>query len=103
MKTVVYDPAKRRIATLRRFGLTPPDYARILLSQNGACAICRRVPTNHALHVDHDHRTKEIRGLLCHRCNRGLGYFMAGCAEALAAYMTKPGTGWFMPKRKKKR
>lgn len=103
MKTVVYDPAKRRIATLRRFGLTPPDYARILLSQNGACAICRRVPTNHALHVDHDHRTNEIRGLLCHRCNRGLGYFSMTTAEALAQYMTQAPTGYVVPKRKRKR
>jgi hypothetical protein len=98
-----YDPVKRRVATLRRFGLGVPDYARILLSQDGVCAICRRPPTNYALHVDHDHRTNEIRGLLCHRCNRGLGYFAADCAAAIAAYLTKTGTGWFVPKKRRKR
>jgi hypothetical protein len=38
---------------------------------DGMCAICREAP---AVHVDHDHRTKEVRGVLCFNCNRGLGY-----------------------------
>ena len=98
-----YDPAKRRLATLKRFGLTPPDYARLFLSQDGKCAICRRVPSGRALDVDHDHRTREIRGLLCHRCNRGLGYFLPEHVELAADYLTKPGTGYVMPKKKRRR
>lgn len=98
-----YDPARRRAATLKRFGLTPPDYVRILLSQDGGCAICKRPPTARALDVDHDHQTGEIRGLLCHLCNRALGYLKPQYAAAVAEYMTKPGTGWFMPKRKRRR
>lgn len=36
------------------------------------CALCGRPPATTKLHRDHDHRTGMARGLLCHRCNRGL-------------------------------
>ena len=44
-------------------------------SANGLCAICSkpRGKRNHAL--DHDHATGKLRGILCQRCNVGLGYF----------------------------
>jgi len=42
----------------------------LLTRQNGNCAICLRRP---AVHVDHDHATANIRGMLCFRCNAGLG------------------------------
>lgn len=44
----------------------------ILESQMGLCAICKRPKK---LNVDHDHKTGEIRGLLCSRCNLGLASF----------------------------
>lgn len=43
---------------------------RILEAQDGVCAICHRPPGTRALHVDHDHRTGRIRGMLCYGCNR---------------------------------
>ncbi len=42
----------------------------MLAAQHGVCAICQTAP---AIHVDHDHRTGQIRGLLCFRCNAALG------------------------------
>src|ERR1035437_548445 len=43
--------------------------------QGGVCAICSGVPKKEKLHLDHNHGTREFRGLLCGDCNRGLGLF----------------------------
>lgn len=67
-----------RTANLKKYGLTPEQYDAILSAQGGVCAICKtnwmRGGYRH-LDVDHDHTTGKVRGLLCGRCNRGLGYF----------------------------
>jgi hypothetical protein len=76
--------AQRRIkkkAQLKRLhGLALEEYERLLVVQNGVCAICRRPETQTnrkggvlSLAVDHCHATDRIRGLLCARCNRMLG------------------------------
>jgi NAD-dependent SIR2 family protein deacetylase len=57
----------------RTFGLTLEAYEDLLALQHGACAVCNATPRRIALHVDHDHETGEIRGLLCFRCNNALG------------------------------
>ena len=54
-----------------RYGVSSAQLEWLKLQQGGLCAICREAP---AVHVDHDHRTKEVRGILCFNCNRGLGY-----------------------------
>jgi Recombination endonuclease VII len=55
-----------------RYGLTLDDVDRLLTSQAGVCAICgARDPQ----HVDHDHDSGRVRGLLCFNCNGGLGQF----------------------------
>ena len=74
-------PDRRRIQTLRRYGLSPEAFDALLLKQLGACAICGT--TGEQLDVDHDHRCcptekscgRCIRGLLCQRCNKGIGLF----------------------------
>lgn len=74
--------SKRR----QSFGITAKEFNEMLLRQNGLCAICKQPETSkinrgkngsktNSLSVDHDHRTGAIRGLLCGRCNRGVGFF----------------------------
>lgn len=60
----------------REYGITLADYNALLRKQAHRCAICRRPETVRSssgglrrLSVDHDHVTKTVRGLLCHRCN----------------------------------
>lgn len=59
---------------LRRTGVTVEQYQTKLLEQHGVCAICSGTDTK-ALAADHCHITGRFRGLLCSKCNRGLGYF----------------------------
>ena len=66
----------RNRALKTAYGLTEKDYDSMLSKQGGVCAICGRMPTEgHPLHVDHDHASGAIRGLLCKQCNTGLGNF----------------------------
>ena len=85
---------RRRKPTRRvQLGVTLEDYQRLLTAQGGVCAICGRPPREggRRLDVDHDHRTGAVRGLLDHRCNRGLGYFGDDPRrlEAAARYLRK--------------
>lgn len=62
------------------YGIDLATYNALLVVQGGVCLICGCPPrcgktSSSALHVDHDHKTGAIRGLLCGRCNPGLGYF----------------------------
>lgn len=83
----------------KRFGLTPQRYEAILKSQGGVCAICKGPETRatngktaprggkgYRLSVDHCHRVGVVRGLLCMRCNVGLGNFMDDPERLMAAY-----------------
>lgn len=61
-------------------GITVTEYEALLGAQDGRCAICQLEPrgagpANLHLHVDHDHRTGTIRGLLCRACNTSIGQF----------------------------
>lgn len=64
-----------RNATLRQFGITQEDYDKILQEQDGKCAICgvERNGSKENFCVDHDHETGKVRGLLCTKCNLGIG------------------------------
>lgn len=63
---------------LLRYGLTVDDYEDMLTAQEGKCAICGDTASGHEKHgrlcVDHDHVTGQVRGLLCHLCNAGIGF-----------------------------
>lgn len=67
---------KRRTDMSRALGISTGDYKRMYDEQGGLCAICRGPQIdNRMLGVDHNHQTNAIRGLLCNKCNGGLGYF----------------------------
>jgi hypothetical protein len=57
----------------KKRGITPDQYKGLLERQNGVCGICRKPPTSKRLAIDHDHKTGSNRGLLCWKCNYGLG------------------------------
>lgn len=73
------------------YGLTPDQFATMLADQEGRCAICRADSPGGkgGWHVDHDHQTGTVRGLLCHGCNLGLGNFVddPGRLRAAADYL----------------
>jgi hypothetical protein len=57
----------------RRYGLSLEELRAILARQGNACAICRK--SGVGLHIDHCHATGKVRGLLCRKCNQGLGNY----------------------------
>jgi hypothetical protein len=65
-----------------RYGITAAEYAEQLARQAGVCALCDRPPGRKRLHVDHDHETGAVRGLLCLLCNIGLGFLERRGAQA---------------------
>lgn len=91
-------PMTYRDGMLRRdFNIDLPTYQRMFLKQGGTCAICNRAETARRngkevwLSVDHCHTTGAIRGLLCKKCNNGLGHFqdIPEIMEAAAAYVRR--------------
>jgi len=74
------NPEKKRAQKYRyRYGIDIEDYNSLLDKQDGKCAICYsknfgRAGAKHFV-VDHCHRNGKVRGLLCHRCNMGIGFF----------------------------
>ena len=74
----------RNRAIERNYGISVDEYNKMVISQEGVCAICKRVP-NKTFSIDHDHTCcpersrscgKCIRGLLCQTCNQALGMFL---------------------------
>lgn len=94
------DPLRARRDTLSRYRLTPDTFAEMLARQGNRCAICRTDnPGGQGWHVDHDHTCcstrkcscgKCLRGILCTRCNIGVGNFKDDPAiiQAALSYIT---------------
>lgn len=74
---LAYDKIRQRAHQLKsKYGITETDYLEILQEQRGVCKICGTTKVGgkwKVFHIDHDHQTGKIRGLLCTNCNRGLG------------------------------
>lgn len=61
---------------MRKYGMTIEQYDAMLAAQGGGCFICGRPPREDiSLHVDHDHSTGKVRGILCFCCNNALADF----------------------------
>ena len=72
------NPGNHRSAHLRStYGLSLEQFSEMLLKQDHTCLLCdhKHVPNSvrGSLRVDHDHKTGQVRGLLCKECNAGLG------------------------------
>ncbi len=74
-----YQRRKKRYAAnsrRTRYGITAIEVENLKVRQRGLCAICAdELGPGRETHVDHDHETGEVRGLLCANCNKGLGSF----------------------------
>ena len=88
------DPEQRRRHLLKtRYSLTIEQYDDMLKAQDGGCKICGtdRPGKKGRFHIDHNHSTGEVRGLLCHYCNVSLGGFKDNpdLLRAAATYVEK--------------
>lgn len=71
-----YKNHKRNYDYLYRYGITLDTYNQMLKDQKGVCKICcNPCHKGKKLAVDHCRLTGDVRGLLCSKCNRGLGHF----------------------------
>lgn len=71
-------PDKIRLTELRKRGMNQTLYEELLALQGGRCAICKTTQPSKRreyFDIDHCHQTSALRGLLCERCNRGIGLF----------------------------
>ena len=68
------NPAKARGYDFKRhYGISYATYQEMLERQGGVCALCGKEDPHFGLAVDHDHASKKVRGLLCGKCNQGIG------------------------------
>lgn len=68
--------SSRHYHLMRRYGISAEEVEGLLRKQGGVCSICQEVPSQVLKipwHVDHDHVTGKVRGILCHSCNTGIG------------------------------
>lgn len=70
------NPEHQRLSNLKcKYGLSHEDWVKMWVGQDGDCAICGEPFAQHSdAYVDHNHNTGKTRGLLCRKCNTGIGY-----------------------------
>lgn len=78
-----YAASVRHRRRLKRYGISAEEFAGLEASQQGVCLICQQFCGD--MHVDHDHATGKVRGLLCPQCNVGLGSFRDDPARLIRA------------------
>jgi hypothetical protein len=67
----------------KKYGITETVYKKMLALFDGNCWICKKKPKKSVLNVDHDHKTGQVRGLLCFFCNK----YMIGRRRQEHAYL----------------
>jgi hypothetical protein len=74
-----------------KYNITLKDYNKMFKEQKGKCAICNthKNKLKFTLCVDHNHTTKKIRELLCHRCNFAVGYYENSDINKIQKYLKK--------------
>lgn len=88
------NPDKVRDGYLRRkYGITLEQEIALREAQDGKCAICQDKPEGDWLHVDHDHETGTVRGMLCGNCNMAIGLLRESIATLTNAitYLERAG------------
>lgn len=99
----------KRSSRIRRYGLSDAHLAQLREEANGKCMLCGKKPTDKkGLHIDHDHSTGMVRGLICNPCNLFIWAVNESpeharfLASQLPAYLerTPTGTGLARPRRR---
>lgn len=85
---------RERARTLRTYGLTEADWDGFVKRQGNRCAVCRTGKPGgrgERWHIDHDHVTGQVRGLLCGKCNSAIGMLQddPDVIKAAARYVTR--------------
>lgn len=88
----------------KTYGISLAQYNKLLKSQGGHCALCEKTSDGkRSLAVDHNHETREVRGLLCNFHNhRLIGRHKDPELFRKAAEYLETHTGWFVPVKKKR-
>lgn len=95
---------QRKHHLMSTYGISLEQYQDLLKQQDNSCGVCGKHKSEEKknFHVDHNHETGEIRGLLCNYCNRRVigRHKDPEIFRKAASYLDK-GTGWFVPKKKR--
>lgn len=62
-----------RQQVFKKYKIKATEYANMFRCQEGKCAICGETTPGDNLHIDHNHETGDVRGLLCMKCNTLIG------------------------------
>lgn len=74
-KIIQRESINRRKRHLKSYNLTEEQFNQIVLAQGNKCIICEKSFKNIKKYIDHNHKTGNIRAILCCSCNTGLGLF----------------------------
>ena len=79
----------------RVFGITEDEFRAMVKRQKNSCAVCKEpidMEDKYSFNIDHCHDTGKVRGILCSKCNRGIGFFNNSEQRLLSAarYLLNP-------------